>query len=64
MRVSGWLGNAGYNLCEHCDALAKIVTDLVGPKVSVVLMKRVNARMHPGNEINDPKCDQIQPATY
>gem|GEM_PF-6568903 len=49
-------------MCEHCDALASIVSDLVGPKVSAVLMKRVRERMHTTVELNAGKCDPIQPA--
>lgn len=43
-------------LCEHCDALASIVSDLVGPKVSAVLMKRVRERMHASAELDAAKC--------
>ena len=50
-------------LCEHCDALANIVSDLVGPKVSAVLMKRVKERMHASADLGAAKCDSVQPAS-
>jgi len=33
-------------MCERCCALVGVPEELVGPKVAVVLMKRVRSRMH------------------
>ncbi len=33
-------------VCEHCLAMEKVLTDLVGDKVSRVIMKRVVNQLH------------------
>jgi len=38
-------------MCEHCEALTEVLTELVGGKVACVIMRRTEARLHgPGNE--------------
>ncbi|HXZ90989.1 MAG TPA: hypothetical protein VEG61_07995 [Candidatus Dormibacteraeota bacterium] len=38
-------------MCEHCDALTEVLTQLTGPKVAAVIMRRTHARLHePGSE--------------
>jgi hypothetical protein len=34
-------------MCEHCDKLNEVLTELTGPKVAGVIMRRVEARLHP-----------------
>jgi len=33
-------------MCEHCDALTEVLTQLTGPKVAAVIMRRTHARLH------------------
>ena len=33
-------------VCDHCSAMEKVLTDLVGTKVSRVIMKRVATELH------------------
>lgn len=40
-------------MCEHCDALDKVLIDLTGPKVAAVIMKRVRERLHGENQAKD-----------
>jgi cytochrome c2 len=35
------------NMCEHCDKLNEVLTELTGPKVAGVIMRRVETRLHP-----------------
>ena len=35
-----------YIVCEHCLAMEKVLTDLVGEKVSRVIMMRVTNQLH------------------
>jgi hypothetical protein len=35
------------NMCEHCEKLTEVLTELTGPKVAGVIMRRVEARLHP-----------------
>ena len=37
------------NMCEHCEKLTEVLTELTGPKVAAVIMRRVEARLHPVN---------------
>ena len=34
-------------MCEHCEILAEVLTELAGAKVAGVIMRRVGARLHP-----------------
>jgi hypothetical protein len=36
-------------MCEHCDKLNEVLTELTGAKVAAVIMRRVEARVHPLN---------------
>jgi len=40
-------------MCDHCDAVYAVLLNLVGQKVSDVIMKRVSAALH------DPSSDKI-----
>ncbi len=33
-------------MCDHCSAMTKVLTELVGNKVSRVIMKRVTNELH------------------
>jgi hypothetical protein len=33
-------------MCEHCDALTEVLTELTGEKVAAVIMRRTVARLH------------------
>jgi hypothetical protein len=33
-------------MCEHCEALTEVLTELVGEKVAGVIMRRTAARLH------------------
>lgn len=35
-----------YPMCDHCDALEKVLTDLMGPKVANAVRKRVSRKLH------------------
>jgi hypothetical protein len=37
-------------MCEHCDALRAVLTELTGEKVAAVIMRRTAARLHGGSE--------------
>jgi len=34
-------------MCEHCDKINEVLTELTGSKVAGVIMRRVDARVHP-----------------
>jgi len=34
------------DMCEHCNALRAVLTELAGEKVADVVMKRAEARLH------------------
>ncbi len=34
-------------MCEHCDALAQVLTELTSEKVARVIVKRAAAKLHP-----------------
>jgi hypothetical protein len=33
-------------MCEHCDVLMEVLTELAGEKVAAVIMRRTEARLH------------------
>jgi len=33
-------------MCDHCDAITRVLTQLCGPKVATVILKRVEAELH------------------
>ncbi len=33
-------------MCDHCNALEKVLTDLMGQKVANVVKKRVSRKLH------------------
>ena len=33
-------------MCEHCDVLKQVLTELAGEKVAGVIMRRAEARLH------------------
>jgi len=35
------------NMCDHCDKMNEVLTELTGAKVAGVIMRRVEARLHP-----------------
>ena len=35
-----------YTVCEHCLVMGKVLTDLLGTKVSGVIMNRVTREVH------------------
>ena len=35
------------DMCEHCEKVNDVLTELTGPKVAGVIMRRVGARLHP-----------------
>lgn len=37
-------------MCEHCDVLSEVLTQLTGEKVAAVIMRRVVPQVH-GNEV-------------
>jgi hypothetical protein len=53
-------------VCDHCDALESVLTDIVGDKVTRVLMKRVANELHgqvgSSFQILAPQAT-VQPAT-
>jgi len=43
-------------MCEHCEILAEVLTELAGAKVAGVIMRRVTARLHPlAEDVPSPK---------
>jgi len=34
-------------MCEHCEKVNEVLTELTGNKVASVIMRRVGARLHP-----------------
>ena len=34
------------DMCEHCDVLREVLTELAGEKVAAVIMRRTAARLH------------------
>lgn len=40
-------------MCEHCEKVNEVLTELAGAKVAGVIMRRVAARLHPTN------CEEI-----
>jgi hypothetical protein len=34
------------DMCEHCDVLTEVLTELAGEKVAAVIMRRTEARLH------------------
>ena len=34
-------------MCEHCEKVNEVLTELTGNKVAGVIMRRVGARLHP-----------------
>jgi hypothetical protein len=34
-------------MCEHCETLRAVLTELTGEKVAGVIMRRTEARLHP-----------------
>jgi hypothetical protein len=34
-------------MCEHCEVLRGVLTELAGEKVAGVIMRRVEASLHP-----------------
>lgn len=46
-------------VCDHCSAMEKVLTNLVGPKVSRVIMKRVENELH--GEFDTPKAGTLAP---
>ena len=40
-------------MCEHCDALTEVLTQLTGQKVAAVIMTRAAARLH-GSSVEVP----------
>lgn len=49
-------------MCDHCDVLASILSDLVGSEASKVVTKRVRTRMHGDSEVS-AKGDPLKPAS-
>jgi hypothetical protein len=43
-------------MCEHCEKVNEVLTELTGSKVAGVIMRRVGARLHPLN------VDEISPS--
>jgi len=43
-------------MCEHCVKVNEVLTELTGSKVASVIMRRVDARLHPFNS------DEISPS--
>ncbi len=33
-------------MCEHCDAMRQVLTELTGQKVAAVIMRRAEAKIH------------------
>jgi len=33
-------------MCEHCDVLTEVLTELTGEKVAGVIMRRTEAKLH------------------
>ena len=33
-------------MCEHCDTLTEVLTELTGEKVAAVIMRRATAKLH------------------
>lgn len=42
-------------MCDHCDALERVLMDLTGPKVADVIMRRVKEKLHGESEAEDEK---------
>lgn len=42
-------------VCDHCSALEKVLTDLVGLKVTHVIMRRVTVEVHGPSPTTFPK---------
>jgi hypothetical protein len=34
-------------MCEHCETLKQVLTELTGEKVAGVIMRRAAAKLHP-----------------
>lgn len=34
------------NVCEHCEVLREVLTELAGEKVAGVIMRRAESRLH------------------
>jgi len=34
------------HMCEHCDVLTEVLTELAGEKVAAVIMRRTEQRLH------------------
>jgi hypothetical protein len=47
-------------LCDHCDALERVLMDLTGPKVADVIMRRVKEKLHGKSEAKD-KREGLEP---
>jgi hypothetical protein len=47
-RFMQYLGEetGGNYMCEHCDILREVLTELTGAKVAAVIMTRTAARLH------------------
>ena len=41
-------------MCEHCDKVNEVLTELTGAKVADVIMRRVGTRLHPLNSPESP----------
>lgn len=39
-------------MCEHCAKMNEVLTELMGPKVAGVIMRRVESRLHPIDPID------------
>jgi hypothetical protein len=33
-------------MCEHCDVMTQVLTELTGEKVAAVIMRRTQAKLH------------------
>lgn len=42
-------------MCDHCDALERVLIDLTGPKAADVIMRRVKKELHGESEAKDEK---------
>ena len=43
-------------MCEHCEKVNEVLTEVAGAKVAGVIMRRVDAKLHP------VKTEDVQPA--
>ena len=46
-------------VCDHCSALEKVLTELVGLKVSAVIMRRVTNEVHVQSLTGFPKAPAL-----